>query len=80
MATVLGGAGDRINIVPQSFALNRGAWRDMEKELQGLLKDGKSISMKIDIPYPSKGGPRPNEFLVTAIVDGIPKTFPVFKQ
>lgn len=52
----------------------------MEKELQGLLKDGKSISMKIDISYPSKGGPRPTEFLVTAIVDGIPKTFLVFKQ
>ncbi|AIC13789.1 DNA/RNA non-specific endonuclease [Xylella fastidiosa subsp. morus] len=31
IASILGGAGDRINLVPQALALNRIGWRKMEK-------------------------------------------------
>ncbi|MGY0619423.1 hemagglutinin repeat-containing protein [Lysobacter sp. A378] len=70
IASSLGGAGDRINIVPQASTLNRGDWKRMESELRQALKDGKSVHVKIDLDYPSNGGKRPNAFYVEAIVDG----------
>ncbi len=79
IAAILGGAGDRINIVPQSQTLNRGAWRDMEKSLKQELDTGKTVTMKIEIGYPQGGGTRPSEFFVTAVIDGKIKEFP-FRQ
>ncbi|WP_168943290.1 DUF637 domain-containing protein [Parazoarcus communis] len=70
IASSLGGAGDRINIVPQASTLNRGDWKAMENELRAALKDGKSVSVKIDVGYPAGGGVRPNQFQIIATVDG----------
>jgi filamentous hemagglutinin len=70
IASSLGGAGDRINIVPQAATLNRDDWRAMERELAGYLKEGKSVSVKIDVGYPASGGVRPNSFEVTINVNG----------
>lgn len=69
----------KINIVPQASKLNRGDWRKMEDELRQALKEGKSVNVKIDIVYPSTGEPRPNEFKISAIVDGEPLAYK-FKQ
>ncbi|MBK9446257.1 MAG: DNA/RNA non-specific endonuclease [Betaproteobacteria bacterium] len=69
IAASLGGAGDRINIVPQSSTLNRGDWKAMERMLKGELDAGKSVSVKIDVGYPSGGGMRPNEFKVTMNIE-----------
>ena len=55
IAAILGGSGDRINIVPQAQTLNRGAWRDMEKSLKQALDAGKSVTMKIEVGYPPGG-------------------------
>lgn len=70
---------DRINIVPQDKTLNRGAWRDMERELAGHLKAGKTVSVKIEVGYPPSGGGRPSEFAVVAYINGKAKAFE-FKQ
>lgn len=51
----------------------------MEDELRQALKEGKSVNVKIDIVYPSTGEPRPNEFKISAIVDGEPLAYK-FKQ
>ena len=66
IASILGGAGDRINMVPQAQRLNRSDWKKMENELARELKAGKSVSVKIDIDYPLGNSVRPNRFLVTA--------------
>jgi filamentous hemagglutinin len=79
IASSLGGAGDKINIVPQLATLNRGDWKAMENELRDALKAGKDVSVKIDVGYPATGGKRPNNFFVTATIDGKIKEFP-FKQ
>ena len=79
LAASLGGAGDRINIVPQASTLNRGEWRAMENEFRAALKEGKTVNVKIDLGYPAGGGVRPNEFFVTAVIDGV-ETTRRFKQ
>lgn len=56
IASSLGGAGDRVNIVPQASTLNRRDWKMMENQLRQDLKDGKSVSMKIEVGYPPNGG------------------------
>lgn len=70
IASSLGGAGDKINIVPQAQLLNRGDWKAMENSLRKELEAGKKVTVKIEVGYPTVGGVRPNEFRVTAIVNG----------
>ncbi|EWS78061.1 hypothetical protein AF72_07055, partial [Xylella taiwanensis] len=70
IASSLGGAGDRINLVPQAEILNRSGWRKMEQQLHQALQDGKSVSVNIDVLYPATGGVRPNKFVVKAEIDG----------
>lgn len=70
IASSLGGAGDKINIVPQAATLNRGDWRDMERYFKQELDAGKAVSVKIDVGYPPGGGVRPSEFKILATIDG----------
>ena len=70
IAATLGGAGDRVNLVPQAATLNNGPWKAMENEFKAALDGGKSVSIKIDVGYPPGGGVRPSEFVVTSMVDG----------
>jgi filamentous hemagglutinin len=76
IAAALGGAGDRINLVPQAATLNRSEWRAMENFLRKELEAGRSVSVRIDVGYPPGGGARPSTFKVTANVDGNVKEFP----
>lgn len=64
----LGGAGDKINLVPQAASLNRGPWKTMENELRAALDAGKKVEVKIDVGYPASAGARPSEFTVWAQV------------
>ncbi len=80
IASSLGGAGDKINIVPQAAILNRGPWKAMENELRSALDAGKEVKVKIDIGYPTGGGSRPSEFIVTAVIDGKPMPRKIFNQ
>lgn len=66
--------------MPQASTLNRRSWRAMEREFQHALKDGKSVSVTIDVGYPAGGGVRPSEFRVIATIDGKAVPYPPFKQ
>lgn len=70
IASSLGGAGDKINIVPQEATLNRGEWKTMENYLREQLAAGKQVSVKIEVGYPDGGAARPNSFIVNAMIDG----------
>lgn len=75
IASSLGGAGDKINIVPQSQLLNRGDWKAMENSLRKELEAGKNVTVKIDVDYPPSGGSRPSSFRVIADIDGSEEIF-----
>lgn len=79
IAATLGGAGERINLVPQAATLNNGPWKVMENEFKAALDAGKKVSVKIEVGYPPGGGVRPNEFFVTAVIGGVTREFP-FRQ
>jgi hypothetical protein len=70
IAPALGGAGDRINLVPMDKVLNNGAYKSMEKELMDALKAGKSVSVKIDVKYSEANPLRPSEFRIQATING----------
>jgi filamentous hemagglutinin len=72
IASSLGGAGDRINIVPQASTLNRGDWKAMENYFRDELAAGKAVSVKIEVGYPAGGGVRPSGFTVVADIGGKP--------
>lgn len=76
VAASLGGAGDRINLVPQSSTLNRKDWKAMENYLRKELEAGKTVSIKIDVGYSAGGGVRPSIFLVEANIGGQIVRFP----
>ena len=76
IAATLGGAGDRINLVPQAATLNNGPWKAMENEFKAAIESGKKVSIKIDVGYPPGGGARPSTFLVEANIGGVTKRYP----
>ncbi len=78
IASSLGGAGDRINLLPMDKVLNNGTYKKMESDLAKALDQGKDVSVKIDVGYPD-GGVRPNSFIVTTTINGIEETIP-FRQ
>jgi len=80
IASALGGAGDRINLVPMDKVLNNGAYKKMEADLIKAVSEGKNVSVKIDVGYPDGGGVRPSEFRVTTTIDGVINKLPPFKQ
>jgi filamentous hemagglutinin len=69
IAASLGGAGDKLNLVPMDKVLNNGPWKSMEKQLADALKAGKNVSIKIDVGY-SGNSARPSEFRIRATIDG----------
>ncbi|TMP38343.1 DNA/RNA non-specific endonuclease [Pseudoalteromonas rubra] len=76
IATHLGGAGDKINMVPMTRELNRDLYRSMERELGQALKDGKEVYVDIKVGYPDNPtATRPNIIRVTAKVDGVPTPY-----
>ena len=79
IASSLGGAGDRINLLPMDKVLNNGTYKKMESDLAKALDQGKDVSVKIDVGYPDGGGVRPNSFIVTTTINGIEETIP-FRQ
>jgi len=80
IASSLGGAGDKINLVPQAASLNRGPWANMEAELREALAAGKEVKVKIDVGYPAGGGVRPSEFVVSTVIDGKAMPRRIFNQ
>lgn len=75
IASALGGAGDRINLVPMQSVLNHGDYKAMEKYFLDKLRDEKSVPVKIEIKYPNSSSLRPHQFLVYANINGQQRVF-----
>lgn len=75
IASSLGGAGDKINMVPQAAQLNRGDWKAMENSLRKDLEAGKSVSVRNEVTYSQSDSIRPSEFKVYAMIDNQPTIF-----
>jgi len=52
----------------------------MENSLKKEVEAGKSVSVKIDVGYPSGGGVRPSSFTVNYTIDGGKPIKERFKQ
>jgi filamentous hemagglutinin len=69
IASIFEGPGEKLNLLPMNGNLNKGAWKTMENEWSSALKEGKSVSVKIEPVY-SGGNVRPDRFLVQYSIDG----------
>lgn len=68
IASIFGGPGERLNIVPMDGNLNKGAWKAMENSWAKDLKAGKKVDVQIQ-PIYSDNSKRPSSFNVTYSVD-----------
>ncbi|ELY3598827.1 DNA/RNA non-specific endonuclease [Cronobacter turicensis] len=63
IASIFGGLGEKLNIVPMNGNLNKGAWKQMENTWATALKEGKQVKVKIDPVY-SVSSVRPDKFTI----------------
>lgn len=68
IASIFGGPGERLNIVPMDGNLNKGVWKQMENSWAKDLKAGKKVDVKIQ-PIYADDSKRPSSFNVTYSVD-----------
>ncbi len=64
IASIFGGPGEKINLVPMDANLNKGAWKKMENSWANVLKDGGKVQVKIEPSY-NGNNKRPDSFTVT---------------
>ncbi|WP_370256578.1 DNA/RNA non-specific endonuclease [Erwinia sp. 198] len=64
IASIFGGPGERLNIVPMNGNLNKGAWKAMENSWAKDLKAGKKVDVQIQ-PIYSDSNKHPSSFNVT---------------
>lgn len=76
IARVLGGAEGLENLVPMRRTINRGDYKIMENEISKALRDGKKVSMHIELEY-KEDSHRPSKIKVVYSIDG-KKTEEVF--
>lgn len=69
IGTLFGGAGERINLVPQLASVNRGEFRAMEKEWADALLAGKSVRVEVSPVYGQ--GSVPTKIGVVYWMDGL---------
>lgn len=69
IGTLFGGAGERINLVPQLSSVNRGDFRVMEKEWADALVAGKTVKVEVSPAYTQ--GAVPTEIDVVYWIDGV---------
>ncbi|MCX8648769.1 DNA/RNA non-specific endonuclease [Gilliamella sp. B2776] len=69
IATLLNGAGEKINLLPMNANLNRGVWKQMENKWVKALEEGKTVKVKIE-PIYNSSGIRPYKFEVSYYIDG----------
>lgn len=76
IARHLGGAGDKINLVPMTTKLNRSEFRAMEIYLGKQLDEGKGVTIAIEVFYPDNpASTRPSNLRVEAVIDGVSEFF-----
>lgn len=83
VADEFGGSSEQTNLVPQDSEVNRhGAWRDMEKQIEGELKKeppSQVTNFKVDIAYEGESS-RPVAFEVSYEVNGEPVQFVIINE
>ena len=72
IASIFGGPGEAINLVPMDATLNGsgGAWYQLEQSWLKALGDGKAVQVQITPAYGSSGA-RPVSFSVNYTIDGV---------
>lgn len=68
VASIFGGPGERLNIVPMDGNLDKGVWKQMENSWAKDLKAGKKVDVQIQ-PIYADNSKRPSSFNVTYSVD-----------
>jgi hypothetical protein len=71
LATLFGGAGEKINLIPQLTEVNRGAFRSMEGQWAEAIRAGKSVRVEVNPVY-SGTSKVPGSIDVTYWIDGKP--------
>ncbi len=69
IATVLGGIGEKLNLVAMSSKLNLGKWKTMEAMLNREANAGKDIELQVEPQYVGTST-RPVKFVVRYRIDG----------
>lgn len=69
IASIFNGPGERLNLLPMNANLNKGAWKKMENAWASALKEGKSVSVKIE-PIYNGSSVRPDRFTVRYSIGG----------
>ena len=64
-----GGSADLDNIVSQSQNVNLSSYKKIENQWANALKEGKDVTVNVDIKY-NENGLRPTEFNVEYTIDG----------
>lgn len=72
-----GGAGERINLIPQLSSVNRGEFRVMEKEWADAIRAGREVKVEVS-PIYAGSSEVPDAIVAKWTVDGqtFRKTFP----
>lgn len=73
IATLFGGAGEKINLIPQLRGVNRGEFRTMEAEWAKAALDNKVVRVEASPVY-SGSTPVPGAIDVTYWIDGARST------
>jgi hypothetical protein len=68
IAKSLGGSEGEENLVPMRVTINRGDYKKMENEVRDALKEGKKVTMHIDIEYDGDSQ-RPSKISVEYTID-----------
>ncbi len=71
IAKLFGGAGERINLIPQLSAVNRGEFRVMEKEWADAIRAGKEVRVEVS-PIYAGSSKVPDSLDVTYWINGKP--------
>ena len=70
IGTLFGGAGERINLVPQLSSVNRGSFRAMEKQWADALTANKTVRVEVNPVYAATGQV-PTRIDVTYWIDNV---------
>jgi DNA/RNA non-specific endonuclease len=70
IATLFGGAGEKINLIPQLTTVNRGEFRVLEKEWADAIRAGREVKVEVS-PIYSGASKVPDEVRVSYWIDGV---------
>jgi filamentous hemagglutinin len=81
IASLFGGACERINLVPQLSSVNRGEFREMERQWAQAVLDQKTVRVEV-LPVYVEGSTVPQSIVARWSINGTwsEKTFPNLKN